>query len=287
MGLQLVGENLQATSLNLQASMSAIILDGKKLAEEIRNRLKTEIATNKITPTLGVILVGDDPASHLYVSLKEKAALEVGITVKRRDFPAEATEASIIGQIREWNADPTINAILVQLPLPEKLNPNAVIFEIAPNKDVDGFHPKNTTGIISPGIAGCLALIDKTGVEINGKHAVVVGNSPVFTQTFVDALRQKHSVAEPTFPENFELMKKADLLIVAVGRPGWIKPEHIKPGAIVIDVGTNKVAGKTVGDVAPEAAAVASYITPVPGGVGPVTVAKLLENCVTLYKQQN
>ena len=267
--------------------MSAIILDGKKLAEEIRGRIKEKISENKITPTLGVILVGDDPASRLYVSLKEKASLEVGIKVKRRDFTADTTEAAIIAQIREWNSDPQVNAILVQLPLPAEFNPNIVIGEINPAKDVDGFHPKNTTGIVSPGIDGCLALIELTGVEISGKHAVVVGNSPVFTQTFVDALRHKHAIAEPTFTENFELMKKADVLVVAVGRPGWVKAEQVKPGAIVVDVGTNKIDGKTVGDVAPDVANVASYITPVPGGVGPVTVAKLLENCVTLYEQQN
>ena len=267
--------------------MPAIILDGKKLAAEIRERIKEEIAAKNLTPTLGVILVGLDPASHLYVALKEKAALEAGIKVLRRDFPADTTEAAIIAQIREWNRDPKVNAILVQLPLPTEFNPNIIIGEINPAKDVDGFHPKNTTGIISPGIAGCLSLIEKTGEEISGKHAVVVGNSSVFTQTFVDALRHKHAVAEPTFPENFELMKKADILVVAVGRPGWVKAEHIKPGAIVVDVGTNKVEGKTVGDVAPDATNVASYITPVPGGVGPVTVAKLLENCLELYKQQN
>ncbi len=267
--------------------MPAILLDGKKLAEEIRTRLKKEIADKKITPTLGVILVGNDIASHLYVSLKEKAALLIGIKVIRHDYSENDEEVEIISQIREWNNDPNINGILVQLPLPNKFNPNVVINEINPTKDVDGFHPKNTTGIISPGIAGCLALAEKTGIDLSGKHAVVVGNSPVFTQTFVDALRHRHMVAEPTYPENFELIKNADLLVVAVGRPGWIKAEHIKPGAIVIDIGTNKVDGKTVGDVAPEVINTASYLTPVPGGVGPVTVAKLLENCVTLCEQQN
>jgi methylenetetrahydrofolate dehydrogenase (NADP+) / methenyltetrahydrofolate cyclohydrolase len=267
--------------------MPAILLDGKKLAAEIRGRIKNEIAAKKITPELGVILVGTDPASHLYVALKEKAALEVGIKVIRYDLPSDVPESDIVNRISEWNADKNINGILVQLPLPEHLDPDAVIGKIDPAKDVDGFHPKNTTGIISPGIGGCLALIDKTGVDISGKHAVVVGNSSVFSQTFVDALRHKHAIAEPAFPENFELIKKADILVVAVGRPGWIKTENVKPGAIVIDVGTNKVDGKTVGDIAPDVANVASYITPVPGGVGPVTVAKLLENCLALYEQQN
>lgn len=264
-----------------------MILDGKKIAEEIRARLKKEIEKKKISPCLGVILVGNDPASVLYVSLKEKAANEVGIEIRRRDFDANAGETEIISQIKEWNADEKINGILVQLPLPEKLNPNAVVAEIDPAKDVDGFHPKNTTGLLSPGIAGAIALIQKTKTDLKSKHAVVVGNSPVFTQTFVDALRHMGAEAEPTYPENFELMKKADLLVVAVGRPAWIKSEHVKAGAIVIDVGTNKVDGKTVGDVSPEVAGVAAFMTPVPGGVGPVTVAKLLENCVELYKRQN
>ena len=223
----------------------------------------------------------------LFLCNQEKAALEVGIKVIRYDLPSDVPESEITNRICEWNADKNMNGILVQLPLSEKFNPNIVIGEIDPAKDVDGFHPKNTTGLISPGIAGCLALIEKTGEKISGKHAVIVGNSPVFTQSFVDALRRKHAIAEPTYPENFELMKKADILVVAVGRPGWIKAGHIKKGAIVIDVGTNKIHGKTVGDVAPDAATVASYMTPVPGGVGPVTVAKLLENCLVLYRQQN
>jgi methylenetetrahydrofolate dehydrogenase (NADP+) / methenyltetrahydrofolate cyclohydrolase len=267
--------------------MPAILLDGKKLAEEIRGRIKEEITANKITPTLGVILVGTDPASHLYVALKEKAALEVGIKVIRYDLPSDIPEFDIVHRIREWNADKKLNGILVQLPLPKNLDPDAVIGEIDPAKDVDGFHPKNTTGIISPGIGGCLALIDKTEVDISGKRAVVVGKNTVFTKTLVNALGNKGAVAEAAAPENFELVKKADILVVAVGRPGWIKAKNIKPDAIVIDVGTNKVLGKTVGDVAPDAATVASYMTPVPGGVGPVTVAKLLENCLELYKQQN
>jgi methylenetetrahydrofolate dehydrogenase (NADP+)/methenyltetrahydrofolate cyclohydrolase len=266
--------------------MSAILLDGKTEAQKIRAELKEEIAADGLKPGLAVILVGENPASLLYVALKEKAAIEVGIVVYRFDYSADTDERIIISKIRELNADPNVNGILIQLPLPDALNPNAVITEIDPTKDVDGFHPENATGLLSPGIAGPIELIKKTGVELKGKHAVVVGNSAVFTQSFCDPLRVMGLHAEPTYPENHELIKKADLLVVAVGRPGFIKPEMVKPGAIVIDIGTNKVEGKTVGDVDPAVAAIVSYLTPVPGGVGPMTVAMLLKNVVELYKQQ-
>jgi methylenetetrahydrofolate dehydrogenase (NADP+)/methenyltetrahydrofolate cyclohydrolase len=234
--------------------MPATLLDGKSEALRIRAELKAEIAANDLKPGLAVILVGDDPASHLYVSLKEKAATEAGIVVRRYDYTADADEREIISVIRALNNDAQVNGILVQLPLPEKLNPNAVIMEIDPTKDVDGFHPKNMTGLHSPGIAGPLALLDKTGLDLKGKHAVVVGKSAIFAQSFCDALRERHIRAEPTYPENIALIKEADVLIVAVGRAQYIKPDMIKTGAIVIDIGTNKVDGKTVGDVAPEGA---------------------------------
>jgi methylenetetrahydrofolate dehydrogenase (NADP+) / methenyltetrahydrofolate cyclohydrolase len=257
------------------------------LAAEIRKEVREEIAELGIRPGLAVILVGDDPASHLYVSLKEKAAAEVGVMVERHDFPAETDERTVIEKIRELNGDPQVNGILVQLPLPPAINPNAVICQIDPEKDADGFHPKNTTGLLSPGIAGPLELLKKTGAELQGKHAVVVGKSAVFTQSFCDPLRMMGMRAEPTHPENADLMRKADILIVAVGRPGFVTPDMVKEGAIVIDIGTSKVDGKTVGDVSPETAERASYLTPVPGGVGPMTVAMLMHNALELAKRQN
>lgn len=266
--------------------MPAMILDGKSEAAKIRAEVKEEIAELELKPGLAVVLVGDDPASHLYVSLKEKAAAEAGIAAFRFDFPADADEREVIAKIRELNADIRVNGILVQLPLPAAMNPNVVISNIDPEKDVDGFHPKNATGIISPGIAGPLELLKKTGEDLKGRHAVIVGNSAVFTQSFCDPLRAMHVRAEPTFPENAELMRQADILVVAVGRPGFVKADMVKPGAIIIDIGTSKVDGKTVGDVSPEAAEVASYITPVPGGVGPMTVAMLMRNVTELCKRQ-
>jgi methylenetetrahydrofolate dehydrogenase (NADP+) / methenyltetrahydrofolate cyclohydrolase len=266
--------------------MSAKILDGKTEAARIRAEIKEEISEQGLKPCLAVILAGDDPASHLYVGLKQKAAAEVGIEVRRYDYPADADERELTEKIRELGADSSVNGILVQLPLPAKLNPNAVIAAIDPAKDADGFHPKNVTGLLSPGIAGPLELIKKTGVTLKGLHAVVVGNSAVYTQSFCDPLRVLGCRAEPTFPENAELMRQADILVVAAGRPGFVKPDMVKEGAIVIDIGTSKVNGKTVGDVSPEVAEKAAYLTPVPGGVGPMTVAMLLKNTVELCKQQ-
>jgi len=275
--------------------MSAIILDGKSEAQKIREAIKREISEQSLKPCLAVILAGEDPASRLYVELKQKAAAEIGIEVRRYDYPADAEERELTDRIRELNADPSVNGILVQLPLPPALNPNAIIAAIDPAKDVDGFHPKNSTGLLSPGIAGPLELLKKTDVELKDLRAVVVGNSAVYTQSFCDPLRVLGCRAEPTYPENTELMRQADILVVAIGRPGFVKPDMIKKGAIVIDIGTNKVndpsaglkAGKTVGDVDPEVAKKASFMTPVPGGVGPMTVAMLLKNTVELYKQQN
>jgi methylenetetrahydrofolate dehydrogenase (NADP+) / methenyltetrahydrofolate cyclohydrolase len=275
--------------------MPAVILDGKSEARKIREEIKNEISELALKPRLDVIIVGDDPASHLYVSLKEKAANETGIEFRRYDYPAATDERTIIAKIAELNADPLVDGILVQLPLPEHLNPNAIIVAIDPSKDADGFHPKNMTGLLSPGIAGPLALIAKTNVDLKGKRVVVVGNSAVFTQSFCDPLRVLGARAEPTYPENADLMRKADVLIVAVGRPGFVVPEMIKSEAIVIDIGTNRVedpsaplgTSKTVGDISPEVANKASFITPVPGGVGPMTVAMLLKNVVELHKQRN
>jgi methylenetetrahydrofolate dehydrogenase (NADP+)/methenyltetrahydrofolate cyclohydrolase len=267
--------------------MSAIYLDGKTEAEKIRAEIKKEIAETGITPVLAVLLIGNDPASQLYVSIKEKIAAEVGIKVLRFNFPEDIRETDIVKKIKELNNDDAVNGILVQLPLPAALNPNAVINAINPEKDVDGFHPNNATGIISPGISGPIALIGLTGEALKGKHAVVVGNSAVYTQSFCDVLRQMEMRAEPTYPENKELIKQADILVTAIGRPHFIGRGDIKTGAIIIDIGTTRVDGKTIGDVAPAAAETAAFITPVPGGVGPMTVAMLLKNIVALYKRQH
>ncbi len=174
----------------------------------------------------------------------------------------------------------------MQLPLPDQLNPNTVIAALDPKKDVDGFHPDNRTGVLPPVVAGTLVLLNKTG-NLKNKHAVVIAKSQVFAQNFCDALRVRDMHAEPTFPENVELMLHADILITAVGRPGYVTTEMVKPGATVIDIGTTIIDGKSVGDVAPEVAQIAGYLTPVPNGVGPMTVAMLLRNVVELCRQQS
>ena len=237
--------------------MPAQSLDGKSTADVILSEIKETIAKENLTPGLAVILVGDDPASVLYVGLKEKAAKEAGITVFRYDFPETANEAEVIDRIKICNADKAVDAILVQLPLPETLNSNAVIAAMNPNKDVDGFHPENTTGVLPPVVAGTIILLNKTG-NIIGKHAVVVSANPVFSQTFCDALRERGVRAEPTFPGNAELIRQADIIVTAVGKPASLTKEMVKAGATVIDVGIAKVGDKTTGDVAPEVNEVAA-----------------------------
>jgi methylenetetrahydrofolate dehydrogenase (NADP+)/methenyltetrahydrofolate cyclohydrolase len=263
--------------------MPAQLLDGKAIADIILKEMKETIIRENLTPGLAVILVGNDPASALYVGLKEKAAQEIGITVFKYTFPETASEAEVIHQIKKYNADLKVHGILVQLPLPGELNANSIIAEMDPNKDVDGFHPHNKTGVLPPVVAGTIILLNKTG-NIAGKHAVVVANNPVFSQTFCDALRDREVRAEPTFVGNTALMREADILVTALGKPGSITKDMIKPGATVIDVGISKVGEQTVGDVAPEVADVAAYMTPVPGGVGPMTVAMLLRNVVELCR---
>jgi methylenetetrahydrofolate dehydrogenase (NADP+)/methenyltetrahydrofolate cyclohydrolase len=266
--------------------MSAKILDGTAAARTIREELKATVAREGLHPTLAVILVGDDEASALYVSLKEKVAQEIGITVTRFNYPTATDEREVIHQIRELNKDTNVNGILVQLPLPPELNPNAVTNEIDPEKDVDGFNPHDRTDWLPPVVAGAVILLNKTG-DIAGKHAVVIGNSAVFTQTFCDALRERDVRAEPTFPDNVELIRTADIIVTAVGRPYYLTAEMVKPGATVIDIGTSKYDGKTVGDVAPDVVEVAAFLSPVPGGVGPMTVAMVSRNVVELCRRQS
>jgi len=265
--------------------MSATLLDGTAIAKTIREEMKEQIKAEGLAPGLGIVLVGDDPASRLYVSLKEKAAAEIGIRVFRTDLPADTSERTVIEKVRAYNDTREVHGILVQMPLPDTVNPNAVVAALAPEKDADGFHPQNRTGVLPPVVAGSLVLLHKTG-DIAGRRAVVVSRNPVFGQTFCDALRERDVRAEPTYPENASLMREADILIVAIGSPGFLTPEMVKPGAVVIDVGVSTVGGRTVGDAAPGVAEVASFLTPVPGGVGPMTVAMLLRNVVELCRRE-
>ena len=277
--------------------MSAKIIDGKKLATLIAHEAAQERATLGITPGLVAVLVGDDPASHLYVSLKEKACRDAGIAFEKMLFRADASLETVLRAIANLNSREDIDAILVQLPLPAPLNAERVISAIDPAKDVDGFHPENVAALragtprIIPGLAaGIIALIRSTGEPLAEKSALVVANSAAFFAPLASVLEGagcKPSFTDADAPGLTELVRSADILIVAVGRPAIINGAMLKPGAIVIDVGTNRVNGKTIGDVDYSSAVdVAGHLTPVPGGVGPMTIALLLKNTVALCRNR-
>jgi methylenetetrahydrofolate dehydrogenase (NADP+)/methenyltetrahydrofolate cyclohydrolase len=273
--------------------MNAKTIDGKAVARRITDEAAAELAKLGVTPGLAVVLVGDDPASHLYVRLKEKACRDIGIAFEKLFFRADADEALVLHAIAALNKRQDVDAILVQLPLPPHLDEDRVIAAIDPVKDVDGFHPENVRLLqdghprIVPGLAGgILELVRETGVTVAEKTALVVANSRAFYAPLESALAASRMWPAFALPDDASLPLKtraADVLVVAVGRPGFVTGAMLKPGAVVIDVGTNRVDGKTVGDVdAASAGEVAAHLTPVPGGVGPVTVAMLLRNAVAL-----
>jgi len=269
------------------------IIDGKKIAAEIRAEIKKEITELGITPGLAVILVGADPASHLYVGLKEKAAAEVGIHFEKYLFFATEPEEKIIAKIQELNARPDIHGIIVQLPLPQNYDENKIIAAIDLKKDADGFHPENikkllggAQEIIPPVISGVLKLIESTGTELVNKKIAILVNSEILAKPLQKIL-EGNDIATIIAPENITTqIADADIVISALGRAKFIIANAIKPGAILIDVGTTRMEdGKTVGDVDFESTAIkAGWITPVPGGVGPMTVAILLQNVLKLAK---
>lgn len=264
----------------------AILLNGRALAEQLLQELKLKITTLDFTPCLGVILVGDDPASHLYVSLKEKAAAEVGISVNKILLPATATLSQVTEAVKTFNENPKVQGILVQLPLPAPLPEQAVINLIDPNKDADGFHPLNLKKLSSgqpsiiPGLSeGIVKLINLTGVVLKNKTALILANSEEFSQPLAQLLRQLGlTIKTASQPETADLLK-ADVIVVALGQPEVITGQMVKNGAILIDVGTTKVNDQIKGDIkADDFTNREVYLTPVPGGVGPMTVAMLLWN---------
>ncbi len=273
--------------------MPAKIIDGKAVAEKIMERTARQRAELGFVPGLAAILVGDDPASHLYVGLKEKACARLNIHFEKFILPADTPEGAVLKTIGELNGRPDIDAILVQLPLPDRFNEDRVIAAMDPAKDVDGFHPENLALLLQgqprlvPGLAaGILELIESTGVPLNDKTAAVVANSQAFYRPLARVLTDigvRPAFHGPDEPGLAQTTGQADLLVVALGRPGAIAGAMLKNGAVVIDVGTNRINGKVVGDVDRQsAAAVAGHLTPVPGGVGPVTVAMLMANTITL-----
>ncbi|WP_019122828.1 bifunctional methylenetetrahydrofolate dehydrogenase/methenyltetrahydrofolate cyclohydrolase FolD [Brevibacillus massiliensis] len=280
--------------------MTASIIDGKRVAQEIRAQLTDEIARLKqqgIQPGLAVILVGEDPASQSYVRSKEKACGEVGIYSEVIRMEASISEAQLLATIKQLNQNPNIHGILVQLPLPSHISEKAVIDEICVEKDVDGFHPISVGNLVIGSDAllpctphGIIELIKRTGTQIAGKHAVVIGRSNIVGKPVSMLLLHENATVTICHSRTHnlaEITRQADILVVAVGKAGFIGAEHVSPGTVVIDVGMNRLdTGKLVGDVKfDEVAEVAGHITPVPGGVGPMTITMLLANTVKAAKR--
>ena len=281
--------------LDCAAPMGAQILDGKSLAAAMRDDLKQRVAAlvqRGVRPGLAVILAGDDPASRVYVRNKTAAAEQVGVASSLIAYPAAVTEAQLMERISKLNADPAVHSILVQLPLPKHIDGARVLEAIAPAKDVDGFHQANLGALVAgrPGVvpctpAGVMRLIEHARVPLAGRRAVVIGRSNIVGKPLALLLLQKDAtvtICHSKSGDLSELTRQADILVGAVGRAKLVTAEMVKPGACVIDVGINRLPdGKLAGDVDfASVKEVAGWITPVPGGVGPMTVAMLLENCV-------
>lgn len=282
-----------------------IIIDGNALAAEIRTEVAADVArlkeSNGLVPGLNLLLVGEDPASTVYVRYKAKDCEKVGIKSTIVRMPSDATEEDVLAQVKAWNNDPSVQGILVQLPLPKHINEHRVISTIDPAKDVDGFHPENVgklmiglDGFIPCTPYGVLEMLKRYKIETSGRHAVIVGRSNIVGKPLAILLAQKRPQGNATVtichtgtPDLAEHTRRADILISAVGVHGVITADHVKDGAVVIDVGINRITlpdgtTKLTGDVLfDEVAAKASAITPVPGGVGPMTRAMLLRNTVT------
>lgn len=267
--------------------MSAQYIDGRAIAQEILDRLKREIETEHLDVGFAAILVGDDPASHIYIRLKERAAKDIGIRFERMHLEHGTSQETLEAAIKSLNARSDIHAVLLQLPLPKHLNADAAIRTIDPNKDVDGFHPKHTIEpVLSQAVVG---LIDATGVDHHSHTATVICNSPsIFAPPLIAALEQRGIASRATEPDAsgaIALAQSSDVLVVAIGRAHFITTEWVKPGATIIDIGINKKDGAVVGDVDPSVDAIAAWRTPVPGGVGPMTVACAMQNAVTLARR--
>ena len=277
-----------------------MIIDGKKISAVLREKLKEKVSKLKSTynevPGLTVVLVGEDPPSKIYVKNKEKSAIEVGINSEVIRYPDNVEEKVLLNKIKELNKNDKVSGILVQLPLPKHIHKRKVIETINPNKDVDGFHPINV-GNLSSGYdsmvpctpLGCYLLIKDVEKDLNGKHAIVIGRSNLNGKPMTQLLLKENCTVTITHSKTKDLKtecKRADIIVAAVGRPKLVKADWVKNDAIVIDVGINKTNSGLVGDVDfDEVSKVAKAITPVPGGVGPMTIACLLNNTVECFKK--
>lgn len=279
----------------------AIRIDGRVVAKRVRGEVAATVATlkaNGVHPHLVVVLVGDDPASGIYVRTKHRMATKVGIRSTVERFPVTVSEAALLALIGELNADPDVHGILVQLPLPEHIDPKIVVDNIDPDKDVDGLHPVNVGRLQvgrKPLLActpqGVMRLLREYNIPIRGRHAVVLGRSAIVGRPMSWILLRAHATVTTCHRHTHNtaaLARQADILVSAVGKPGLVTPDWVKPGAVVIDVGINRVDGKIRGDVDFDTVEpIASHITPVPGGVGPMTVAMLLKNTATAATRQH
>ena len=279
-----------------------MILDGKMVAQRIKDEMAQKVAelkTKGISVGLTVIIVGDDPASRVYVNSKKKACEALGITSQEFALPADTTEAQLLALVEKLNKDDSVNGILVQLPLPKHINEETVINTIDPKKDVDAFHPQNVGKIMIGNYdflpctpAGVMELIKESGIDVTGKECVVLGRSNIVGKPQAMLLLHQHgtvTVCHSRTQNLKEVTKRADILVAAIGKPNFVTADMVKEGAVVIDVGINRMPDKTLcGDVDFAAVSkVASAITPVPGGVGPMTIAMLMKNTVTAAICQN
>jgi methylenetetrahydrofolate dehydrogenase (NADP+)/methenyltetrahydrofolate cyclohydrolase len=289
--------------------METVLIDGKKVAAQVREGLLAEIEELKAqghTPGLAVVLVGNDPASQVYVGSKVKACAELGLYSQKWELPADTTQEELVKLIHQLNADDRIHGILVQSPPPPHIDEEAVILNIDPRKDVDGFHPANVAklvledeeGFVPCTPLGCMELLKAYGIETAGKHAVVIGRSMIVGKPMANLLVAKKANATVTIAHSRTkdlpgLCRTADIIVAAVGRAEMVKADYVKEGAVVLDVGINRIADETrprgyriVGDVDFEDVKdKCSYITPVPGGVGPMTIAMLMANTVKACRQ--
>ena len=275
----------------------AKIIDGKAISTQIRAEIKEEIAASGLTPGLAVILVGNDPASAVYVRNKKRACAEVGIYSESYELPEETTEPELLELISKLNAKPEIHGILVQLPLPKHINKDTVLLAIDPSKDVDAFHPYNVGRIVTGDFdflpctpAGVMELLKRSGIDPAGKKCVIFGRSNIVGKP--QALLMLHANATVTICHSYTKddaaeARQADMLVSSVGKPGFITGDMVKEGAVVVDVGINRLNdGRLTGDVLfEEVEPKASYITPVPGGVGPMTITMLMKNTLTAAKR--
>ena len=281
--------------------MSAVKMDGKALSAKVRSSILAETEELKkkgVTPGLAVIIVGDDPASEIYVRNKEKACAECGFYSEKYALPAETSQEELLGLIGQLNQSPQISGILCQLPVPDHISEEAVINAIDPKKDVDAFHPVNVGKIMVGNFdfvpctpAGVMELIDEYQIDPKGKECVVVGRSKIVGKPMAMLLLHRHGTVTMCHSRTQhldEVCRRADILVAAVGKAGFITPDMVKDGAVVIDVGINRNAeGKVCGDVDPAVMEKASHMTPVPGGAGPMTITMLMKNTLKAAKIQN